>query len=1003
MNTRTIKPANRHRGSVLILVVVAAVLLSLVGILFLMVSRVGDILGTAARQEHQVDQAVRQVLDKIEMVLLQDLFGTNLNSGLCDGKGWTNEPYDAPGTADSWLAALEPVRAGDNGTPDDPTDDLYEWRYLSTLWPAPNVWDGVLREGTGQIDPQNNPQRWGAIVPDYPDLKGAWSAPADADGDGIADSLWVPALEMPSGERIYAAVRIVDNCAMLNLNTAHMTRKASPWIGQGRWLSEVDYESFLRGDDRAVPPVVRQARMVNPYEMVTAAAYHTEALMNIENPNEGFEPPKYRLFELNDELEMRNRFCLTSQAIARFERETNLTATPPIFGMYQTFDFGRGEFAGGWNVALRVKRIPVDSVEDFRIWTLRMNPENFDNTGPWNTSPHDYSYYYDRRHVCTFLSFDRPVRWGGEPYWAGWSESEKRYLGEIYRKLFMPSDGQAVSVRADIVSNTPEARRNILHLLYAFRAYYLYKGEPLRTAARKAAQIVANMIDYLDDSTDGTNGPFGTAWTDPDTLEMTPAQVNRNPTFFNRAVIKRLILEVSTQLNVQDSSFPIVNIDEVADGRKRWEKMDFGLSQTDVVYGFERQPFISELYVVRDNNNNTSQVALELLNPYDSSITLNGWRIVFRQRVGAPAVFSIPDTPAKTIPSGTADTPGRFVVGSALPADTVLDGFGMGMILTDANSIDLQRPCPDEPSKYLTVDRIPRAQIELVLTDDPTDGESTHHVLQRQDSGWKFTNVSGFVHQRAVPPSPSPATLGAANGITVDQHGWQMPAADFPSGSADGKFFTLGDFEKVLFVGNQAGDDPNTVTMAVSQAEAEGDIRFDILKDSDLLGFICFLNRPQGSLPGRINVNTAPKPVLAAAIPGILTHSSGTINLADPDPATAQIVEDYADLMIRNRPYAHLGQLLEKIPAFRVYAEQEGLDVVGDLSIRGDLEERDLILSHLSNIFTTRSDVFTAYILVRIGSTGPQRRVLAIFDRSQVWAPGDRPRLVALKTVPNPR
>jgi len=43
-----------------------------------------------------------------------------------------------------------------------------------------------------------------------------------------------------------------------------------------------------------------------------------------------------------------------------------------------------------------------------------------------------------------------------------------------------------------------------------------------------------------------------------------------------------------------------------------------------------------------------------------------------------------------------------------------------------------------------------------------------------------------------------------------------------------------------------------------------------------------------------------------------------------------------------------------------------------------DFEERDLIFQRISNLITVRSDVFTAYILVRIGTDGPQRRVIAI-------------------------
>ena len=75
----------------------------------------------------------------------------------------------------------------------------------------------------------------------------------------------------------------------------------------------------------------------------------------------------------------------------------------------------------------------------------------------------------------------------------------------------------------------------------------------------------------------------------------------------------------------------------------------------------------------------------------------------------------------------------------------------------------------------------------------------------------------------------------------------------------------------------------------------------------------------------------------------------------------------------------------------------------GDATIGGDFEERDWILSRVANIFTVRSDVFTAYILVRIGHDGPQKRMIAIFDRSGVFSPMDKPRLVALHPVPDPR
>ena len=68
-----------------------------------------------------------------------------------------------------------------------------------------------------------------------------------------------------------------------------------------------------------------------------------------------------------------------------------------------------------------------------------------------------------------------------------------------------------------------------------------------------------------------------------------------------------------------------------------------------------------------------------------------------------------------------------------------------------------------------------------------------------------------------------------------------------------------------------------------------------------------------------------------------------------------------------------------------------------------DFEERDLIFHRISNLVTVRSDVFTAYILVRIDLDGPQRRVIAILDRSQVASPADKVRIVAFHPVPDPR
>jgi hypothetical protein len=89
------------------------------------------------------------------------------------------------------------------------------------------------------------------------------------------------------------------------------------------------------------------------------------------------------------------------------------------------------------------------------------------------------------------------------------------------------------------------------------------------------------------------------------------------------------------------------------------------------------------------------------------------------------------------------------------------------------------------------------------------------------------------------------------------------------------------------------------------------------------------------------------------------------------------------------------------------YYGADGIDQIGfpDLSPLGigdgaadDFEERDLIFHRISNLVTVRSDVFTAYILVRIGEAGPQRRVLAILDRSEV-KPNDSSTKVKIRAL----
>ncbi len=954
------------KGTALILVVVVTVLLAAIGVMFVMVSRIQNMTTLGLADAKDLDSAARSAVEKINTVLVKDLFGNDLNASvICDNSAG-NEPYDHS-LADPWLASLEPV-LHDQRVLTDPTDDWYKWPAITNLtvgtanFVSPQ-WDLILRDSSG--GPWTLPQYLG-IVPDYqefdailqqtpeyvrqhPDM--AIGLPADADGDGVADSIWIKMdnLSTSKGKPVFAAVRIIDNCAMLNLNTAFKNDAALP--GTGSYLSEVDYETFLRGrESDPANPVdrdnFRKARKAdgtyNP-AVDTPTKYQNDVILNIENPGTG-----YSLFDIGDELEIRNRFLLSGKTIARFERTD--------IGHY-TFDAFGGIYA-----ALSVPR----ESSNFNEWKMRLNLRNFDISSVIDPAV-DKPYYFDRRHVCTFYSFDRNLLTGGYAFLSGASETVKNY--------FRPANHRPINLGQLTFANNPDSRKQIVYLLYAFREHFLDEGFSTVQAARKAAQIVANMIDYYDDADPTRQGPFFSA--------AYGSQKNQNPTFITRAIIRQLVL---------DASGSAIDIGQYPTSPQSDYEFCLGLSDTaatppgqlETVYGYERQPFIAEVYCNYNSGAGGAQAfAIELLNPYQNSngqIPLQGWQIT----VGTQT-FAL-NNPAYVIFPATSDTaPGRVVfwaenVGYSVPYNGTnfnLTGFGLGtQLLSGDQTIKLQRPDPANAGQFITVDQTTDTQTTQLIAGGV-------RVSKRDDSGWKFANRLAYAPADGIP------RLGFANNVISARAGFQLPVANKLE-----TFATLWMFQKAAFLGSSFGTTPDPITQKIAAATRESDVRFDPAADAGLLKYICFLNRGNGmtnehndgTLPGRINVNTAARPVLAAAIaPG----------LADPN------LPELLTEIIQNRPYQNLGDLL-KIDGMKKYVLQSGLNV-GDQSIDNDIEERDWILGRLANIYTVRSDTFTAYILVRLGADGPQRRMMAIFDRSNVWKPSDRPKLVALHPVPDPR
>ncbi|MBE0536360.1 MAG: hypothetical protein IH624_11880 [Phycisphaerae bacterium] len=965
--------ANGRRGTALVMVVVLTVLLAVIGVLFVMVARI-DEMATGSVVSHQdLDNAVNSVVDLIGQRLADDVPVPGLRNTFTDQFGLSTN-------SDRWLAPVEPRLRNDNGTPGDYNDDIIRWEHVSDV--------------TGQI----GGLAFGAPARPLPAADADHLTPADADGDGVSDSYWVrlPSLNTSRGEPVFAAIRIVDNNAMLNLNTAsYIPDTSDPTVYvwpdmEGRFLSSVDYSRFLRGADRLNPGLMQLARQGGILPIDPPGVFHHNAIMHIENPNadlNGDGLPDHILFDISDELEIRNRFMLRSPYEARFERKDVSNFT---------FDAGGGIYS--------YLSIPRDS-SNFAAWVWRIDPNNFDDqSGAYDdgTISGNYQWRYDRRHVCTFYSFDRNLRMGAYP-------AQDAMTNPV--TMIFPPDPVAVSTNFGVWDpktgkykyNNTETRVQILKLLYAYRAYFLarYPSRAYTQAARQACQFVANMIDYIDDTDPLSQGPFfkQVADADGDVFDY-GSQTNDNPTFINREVIRQLIMEVSKHMYGRSK---MIDIDVMG-------VYEFGIGLTDpreTVYGYERQPFISE--VVRYDHIVAGVLyAIELCNPYDKPLNIENWRLKIGS--GPTRVFTAALDPGGDVhvPAATGFPAARVLGRRVLvsnnmivdpdPDASVPHYVLAGMTIPTNTTIEFQRPDPSTPGEYITVDTVPAAQASEI---NANPGPQTFSVSKRDDTKWRFTRATSYT--KAAPA----ATLKRANntGAIGSGSGFQMPVADNnkPIG-------TLLDFSRVLLVGNER--DPNgtvmkPITEHMTAAAAERNIRMDVLfapwpaAQVTPLDYVCFMGRPEGSLPGRININTAPMEVIRAAI---RDHADSDTPL-DNETLARSVARGRYNLGLPE-PYRRITDLLGV--GFDQFATDLGVNV-GDPEMGADIEERDWILSQVANLFTVRSDVFTAYILVRLGHDGPQRRMIAIFDRTNVYRdassgkPLAKPRIVALHPVPDPR
>ncbi|MHC4639200.1 MAG: hypothetical protein ACYTBV_17115 [Planctomycetota bacterium] len=295
-------------GSALILAVVLTSLLAVIAAMFLLVARADKTATSSIEQNRELDSAVDTVIARISEELIKDVPGV---AG--------QEYYDYPGPKDPWLASNEPVRY--KSDPVDPNG--YRWLQISDV-------SGFLKtKGFAtryvNVDPPTNRK----VIQEYPDIKLDSAGKledqlADADGDGIADSKWFELDDIitAKGRKIYAAVRIIDNVGMININTGYRLDPTLTTLnGDGSTQLQIDLEELAQGGDNvdelhiprgiSILPIPTEPELLN---------YQKDYIWSLNNPGGNYSP-----FDISDELDLRNRYCLSSPDLTRLESLWNKT------------------------------------------------------------------------------------------------------------------------------------------------------------------------------------------------------------------------------------------------------------------------------------------------------------------------------------------------------------------------------------------------------------------------------------------------------------------------------------------------------------------------------------------------------------------------------------------------------------------------------------------------------------------------------------------------------
>ncbi len=1011
-------PRFGRRANALIMAVTMTAMLAIIGASFVLVTRIERQTVRSFGNTQGLDDVQNAVINRIQSILAADVvtqsgtLGINiLSSHLPNGSpNAAYEPYDAPVgsglVGDPWLASIEPVdtAGGVSGGLRWPRlSDVFNLSALSTA--EAQVWNGSVPARDGE--------------------------PADADGDGITDSVWrnISSLVPMPDKNVFAAVRVIDNCGLLNVNSA-WGLAGEPFLdknGDGVWnagetfwningnkdannapvydgpageagygnlpiqtdpraiLNLVDYNNDVgrpapTDDDKAnwlyylyatrlgrlygLSAMFASASPFYPFGWPAERTYAYQMLRFMENPGasayNGVNVGGVRFFGLDDEMELRHRFCLNTAFESSLE-----SAWWPILGYHDPAAPTLYFRAASYTDAIDANG-QKDDESNLANWWYAITGNRLKRAD--NSAAVTSKSYRDVRHLLTAYSFDRtlrpPIPTAIENVLKLNELSDQDAARANLGKILGPFRQADVQRLVDVLMHTPvnssshilAGRKLISLLLYAGRN----DAAPTKSlTVDEAVQWMANLRDYLDAGDvfrDAGNAPV------PNTSSLTHYPKNH---------------------------FQLIN----------------GVEAPSVaIFGFEQQPFISEVYAIvkrekdAEGNEATTVVssAVELCNPYPNRLRLFGWKLQGATTADVSLDgYTIP--PAGEYQDGQW-RPGRLVIVSdaGVPVaaaetfnipdtnpqeTTVVTVTAAGFQFKSGDTgltLKLVRPVPTPEFGVLAVvDTVASTVMDPLRGlggNPPTlNGPAVAYSAQRGTRKWRFTrnafclpndatasapglglwidkpHAANYVAcPPAVPPGDEAAPglpLPVANRYAVDPATLVVPAA---TAIEVGGWYEL---TRPPLVGNREATADEAITTAIhtkylpgngvdAEPTAEAAVRFDLADSAgndsgdrarklfEVLGFFArcddAVDNENPALgvygaerlaecrtPSRINVNTAPEAVLRAVIPPLnLTPSLQALYATE---LAAAIVQDRT----ANGPFLNLANFFRRVDAYQ--------------------------------------------------------------------------------------